>query len=126
MYVVRSSRIVFFDIDDTLVIWDWKPINPDGVGLVSINNPDGACSELVMPHNRHIQLLRQFKARGHTVVVWSQGGHAWAESVCKTLGIDDLPTEAFMRAPIYLDPMNPLKDKRWGIEEEHDLETEDN
>ena len=122
-----------FDVDDTLVIWDWKAINPDGIGLVSIHNPDGACSELVMPHSRHIKLLSQFKARGHTVVVWSQGGHAWAESVCKTLGIDhmvdicmdkpnwyvdDLPAEAFMRAPIYLDPINPLKDKRWGIVDE--------
>ena len=139
MQVIDSSRIIMFDVDDTLVIWDWKDLNPDGIGLVSIENPDAKCSELVMPHNRHIQLLRQFKARGHTVVVWSQGGHAWAASVCRTLGIDhmvdlvmdkpswyvdDLPCEAFMKLPIYLHPTNPLKDKRWGTKEEHDLESE--
>jgi predicted HAD superfamily phosphohydrolase YqeG len=130
--VIKSSRIVFFDVDDTLVMWDWKSIDPEGNGLISINNPEANCSELVLPHNRHIQLLKQFKARGHTVVVWSQGGHAWAESVCKTLGItnlvdicmdkpnwyvDDLPAQAFMGSPVYLDPMNPLKDKRWNGEE---------
>lgn len=145
MQVIRSSRIVMFDVDDTLVIWDWKSINSDGIGLVEITNPDGNCSELVMPHNRHIQLLRQFKARGHTVVVWSQGGHAWAESVCKTLGIDslvdicmdkpnwyvdDLPAEAFMRSPVYLDPLDKSKDKTsWIIEEKvmhYDNEPKDN
>lgn len=136
MQVVRSSRIVMFDVDDTLVIWDWKELDPEGTNLVSISNPDGKCTELVMPHNRHITLMRQFKARGHTVVVWSQGGWAWAESVVKTLGIedlvdivmdkpnwyvDDLPAEAFMKKPVFLDPMNPLKDKRWGFEEDEDL-----
>jgi hypothetical protein len=123
------------DVDDTLVIWDWKPFDPEGTNLVSIANPEANCSELVMPHDRHIQLIRQFKARGHTIVVWSQGGWAWAESVVKTLGIenlvdlvmdkpnwyiDDLPSEAFMRLPIYLHPTDPTKDKRWGIPNEEE------
>jgi len=133
--VIRSSRIVMIDVDDTLVIWDWKPFDPHGENLISIENPEAKCAELVMPHSRHIQLLRQFKARGHTVVVWSQGGFAWAESVVKALGIenlvdfvmdkpnwyiDDLPAEAFMRLPIYLHPTDPDKDKRWGIPENND------
>jgi hypothetical protein len=114
-------------------MWDWKSFDPEGKNLISIHNPEANCSELVMPHERHIQLIRQFKARGHTIVVWSQGGWSWAESVVKTLGIenlvdivmdkpnwyiDDLPAEAFMRLPIYLHPTNPDKDKRWGIPEE--------
>lgn len=130
MKVIRATRSVFFDVDDTLVIWDWKAVNPSGVGLISIVNPDGACSELVLPHLRHIELMRRFKARGHTVVVWSQGGHEWAESVCKTLGIenlvdlvmdkpnwyvDDLHATAWMKAPIFLDINDPAKDSRWGI-----------
>lgn len=133
MQVIKSSRIVMFDVDDTLVIWDWKSVNPDGNGLVYIRNPDGNCEELVMPHERHITLMRQFKARGHTVVVWSQGGHAWAESVCKVLGIesivdivmdkpswyvDDLPSSAFMKSPIYLDPFDKAKDQTsWVVDD---------
>lgn len=117
-----------FDVDDTLVIWDWRSVDPEGKGLVAIKN--GNCIEHVLPHYRHIELMRQFKARGHTVVVWSQGGHEWTAEVCKVLGIesivdlvmdkpnwyvDDLHANAWMKAPIYLDPLDPKKDSRWGI-----------
>lgn len=135
MQVIKTHRVIFVDVDDTLVIWDWKEFDPEGKTLVSIENPEANCTELVMPHNRHVQLIRQFKARGHTIVVWSQGGWSWAESVVKTLGIenlvdfvmdkpnwyiDDLPAEAFMRLPIYLHPTDKTKDKRWGIPDEED------
>ena len=130
MKVIRATRSVFFDVDDTLVIWDWKSITPEGNGLISIVDPNSGVSELVYPHLRHIELMRQFKARGHTVVVWSQGGHEWAEAVCKALGIevlvdlvmdkpnwyvDDLHATAWMKAPIFLDPLDPAKDSRWGV-----------
>lgn len=134
MKVVRATRSVWFDVDDTLVIWDWKSINPEGIGLVYVVDPNSGVSERVMPHYRHIELMRQFKARGHTVMVWSQGGHEWAEAVCKTLGIemlvdyvmdkpnwyvDDLHATAWMKAPIYLDPTDPTKDVRsMGLPEE--------
>lgn len=136
MKTIRATRSVFFDVDDTLVIWDWKALNPEGIGLISIRDPNSGCSELVMPHDRHVQLMRQFKARGHTVVVWSQGGHEWAEAVCKALGIenlvdyvmdkpnwyvDDLHVNAWMKAPVYLHPSDPKKDKRWGTEDEDDI-----
>lgn len=140
MKVIKSTRSVFFDVDDTLVIWDWQSIVPDGNGLISITDPNDRVSVLVYPHNRHIELMKQFKARGHEIFVWSQGGHEWAEAVVLALGIthmvdyvldkpnwyvDDLNATAWMKAPIYLDPMNPSKDKRWGIQEEYDLESED-
>ena len=139
MKTIKATRLVCFDVDDTLVMWDWRAIDPEGKGLVSVVDPNGGCSELVLPHFRHIELMRQFKARGHTVVVWSQGGHEWAEAVCKVLGIenivdivmdkpnwyvDDLSAGAWMKAPIFLDPIDPSKDSRWGnIQEE--LKNED-
>lgn len=134
MKVIQSSRIVYVDVDDTLVIWDWKAIDPDGNNLIAVKDKGSGHTEYVMPHNRHIALMKQFKARGHTVVVWSQGGWAWAESVVRTLKlenivdvvidkpnwyIDDLPASAYMARNIYLDPMNPLKDKSaWVVEED--------
>lgn len=140
MKTIKATRLVTFDVDDTLVIWDWKSIVPDGNGLVSITDPNNSVAVLVYPHNRHIELMKQFKARGHTVIVWSQGGHEWAEAVCKALGIegmvdyvmdkpnwyvDDLPSSAWMKDPVYLDPMNPAKDKRWGIKEDVELATDE-
>jgi FMN phosphatase YigB (HAD superfamily) len=132
MKTIRATRSVFFDVDDTLVIWDWKSVNPEGKGLVTIKDPNSGVAELVHPHLRHIELMRQFKARGHTVFVWSQGGHEWAEATCKALGIenlvdfvldkpnwyvDDLPVGAWMKSPIYLDVNDPSKDSRWQLPE---------
>src|SRR5665213_647067 len=106
MHVVKSSRLVMFDVDDTLVIWDWKAINPEGIGLISIVDPNDSVAVLVQPHNRHIELMKQFKARGHTVVVWSQGGHAWAEAVCKTLGIENMVDFVMDKPNWYVDDLH--------------------
>lgn len=130
MQTIHSTRNVYFDVDDTLVIWDWKEIDPSGTGLIAITNPDNpAVTEYVLPHFRHIELLRQFSVRGHTVWVWSQGGAAWADAVCRALGlenvvnyavdkpnwyVDDLHANAWMKSPIYLHPNDPTKDSRWG------------
>lgn len=141
MRVHSATRSVWCDVDNTLVIWDWQEVSPDGVGCIDITDPSDKVSVRVYVHNRHVELLKQFKARGHTVWVWSQGGSAWAAAVCTALGlenivdevvdkpswyIDDLPASVWMKAPIYLDPMNPNKDKRWGIVEDYELENEDN
>lgn len=130
MKVIKATRSVFFDVDDTLVMWDWKAHDPEGKGLVAIKDANSGVFEHVLPHFRHIELMKQFKARGHTVYVWSQGGHEWAAEVCRVLGIehmvdyvldkpnwyvDDLNVNAWMKAPIYLDPSDPKKDSRWGI-----------
>ena len=135
MQVIKSNRIVYFDVDDTLILWDWKELGIEDVaGLVAVVDENSGVAEYGLPHHRHIHLMRQFKARGHTVVVWSQGGWNWAERAVKALGIenlvdviidkpnwyvDDLHANAYMERPVYLDPMNPLKDKRaWRIDDE--------
>jgi hypothetical protein len=51
--------------------------------------------------------MRQFKARGHYVVVWSQGGYAWAEAVCKTLGIESLVDEVKTKPKWCIDDLAP-------------------
>lgn len=133
MHVIQSHKRVNFDVDETLVIWDWRPVSPDGVGLIDIVDPISGHIEVVLPHQQHITLLKQFKARGHTVMVWSQGGWAWAESVVKALGIedlvdyvdskpdwyvDDLPASAFMGTNIYKHPTDKSQDKScWVVEE---------
>lgn len=133
MKVINSTRIVYCDTDETLILWEWKDYTEDISKLVAITDPDSGVSVYGLPHQRHIALLEQFKARGHTVVVWSQGGAEWAERAVKVLCIehlvdiviskpswyiDDLHAHAFMENPIYLDPMNPLKDKRgWEVED---------
>jgi hypothetical protein len=129
MQVIKSHKTVFFDIDETLVLFDWEGTDKyiGGEVLVSITDPATNVSVLALPHKRHIDLMRQFKARGHTVIVWSAGGYDWAHRAVVALGIesmvdvvmskpdwyvDDKPACAYMKTPIYLHPINPLKDER--------------
>lgn len=116
MKVVRNESNVFFDVDDTLVMWE-----PVGEGpAITIPCPHSTDSYYMLsPHEAHIKLLKNHKARGSHITVWSQSGYAWAEAVVKALGledyvdqvmtkprahIDDLPCTEWMGERIYLSP----------------------
>ena len=123
MKVYESENIVCFDVDDTLVIWN---VPPGEEGNTRVFDNFGF-KEKLLPHRAHIKLLKQFKARGQFVIVWSQGGHQWASEVVKYLElteyvdlimakpkwiVDDLPASAWTKRT-YLDLEGnkmPLKD----------------
>ncbi len=85
MKVIENEMLVYCDCDDTLVLWF---TNCDPNEKVDIPCPyDGKLLSL-KPHKRHIQLLKDYKARGATVIVWSAAGYKWAESVTKALGLE--------------------------------------
>lgn len=114
MKVIRNETVATFDIDDTLVLWNH--FDKENKGQHFIDPHDGT-KHLLVPHWRHIKLLKDFKSRGYTVIVWSGGGYEWAETVVKTLGlekyvdicmtkvskfIDDLQAEEVLGSRIYL------------------------
>ena len=127
MHVVESSKIIYCDVDDTLIIWDFADEAYDPKDLITVTDAASGTSKAVLPHKRHINLLREFKTRGHTVVVWSQGGWEWAKAAVIALHledivdlvvakpdwfIDDLPAKAFMGKNVYLHPSDPSKDNK--------------
>lgn len=88
MKVARSEHTICFDVDDTLIMWD-SNFNMPEEGDVEIQCPwDGQIS-FHRPHTRHIEFLKKQYTKGYTVIVWSAGGAKWAETVVKTLGIED-------------------------------------
>lgn len=102
-----DKNTVFFDVDDTLVLWTV----PAGKEEEALRFQDATGIVLALPHKRHIEAIREHKARGHFVVVWSQGGADWAEEVVKVLQLthlvdvvmckpswfyDDIPSSLFM------------------------------
>lgn len=103
MNVTRNDNVVYFDVDDTLVMWSWAAEFNDQV--ITFDNWGHAVQ--LVPHKKHIELMRQFKARGHYVIVWSQGGYAWAEAVCKTLGIEHLVDEVKTKPKWIIDDLSP-------------------
>jgi len=82
MQVIGDKPLVCFDVDDTLVF-------SDSLGGAWIGQTVIIGGRNWRVHWKHVQLLLDFKARGHTVVVWSQGGSKWAREVVQALNLED-------------------------------------
>lgn len=77
-FKLPEKPTVFFDVDSTLV-FAATDLPQDYTGqfhwIVFINEQD------FYVHHIHVNKIKEFKARGHNVVVWSAGGSDWAEQV---------------------------------------------
>ena len=82
MIKIEDKNMAYFDVDDTLVKWECCVQEKVKYGIAI----DGEC---LVPHRKHVEALKRHKARGHTIVVWSQGGSDWAELVIKTLHLEE-------------------------------------
>lgn len=114
MLVNKNEQVIFVDCDDTLVMWKKAK---KGEKVIAFTDPYDATQHYVVPHIPHIKILKDRKARGATIIVWSQSGWAWAEAIVKALDIgqsvdmvmskpvayiDDKPVEEWMAERIYL------------------------
>lgn len=114
MIRLSEKPTVFFDVDATLV-FSWSELN-DQQKSQMMEVVLGGLSFYV--HDAHIQLMKEFDARGHNVVVWSAGGADWAAEVVNALNlepyvdvvmskpdwyVDDLSCEEFMPKRIYIE-----------------------
>jgi hypothetical protein len=114
MKITENDNIIGVDVDDTLVMMS-VPIGRNPEDCISFDYFGYKYN--LYPHRAHIELLKQFKVRGHYIIVWSQGGYQWAAAAVKALGltewvdevktkpkwiIDDMPANAWTRRT-YLD-----------------------
>lgn len=112
MLVLTDKPTSFFDVDDTLLMWD---VGEDTTDYVEITC-DGYV-QCLRPHTEHVEQIKKLKSRGHHIVIWSQGGAAWAHSAIKALKLekyvdvvmnkpswvyDDMSLLHWMPDPIYL------------------------
>ena len=116
MFISRDIDTVYFDVDDTLVMWDNDATYADPAWDSERILIDGLS---LIPHYTHIRLLKYHKARGRQIVVWSAGGSRWAQDVISALKLnqyvdviinkprwfyDDLPVEAGIGRAKYSEP----------------------
>lgn len=109
MIIVEKSQTVWFDVDDSLIMWNWP--EKDIEQVIKLEPwKDGTIIELVV-NTAMVEQLKKHSVRGHPVVVWSAGGWEWAKTVVEALNIekyvtlviekptwiyDDKPAEHFM------------------------------
>lgn len=98
--VVLKESTVFCDVDDTLVMWGKIK---RGEKAIAVTCPHGGHQEYLRPHKGHIKILKDRKARGSFIVVWSAGGFAWANAVVKALGLENHVDLIMTKPHCYID-----------------------
>lgn len=100
MNIINNESIIFFDVDDTLVMWQEAKKGQKAIGITC---PYDGRQEYLLPHAGHIKILKDRKARGSVIVVWSAGGFQWAEAVVKALGLADYVDFVMSKPHAYVD-----------------------
>jgi hypothetical protein len=102
MKVIKGDDTVFFDVDDTLILWHRVPKPNDTV--VAVTCFDTTSTFVV--HQHHVDLLNYYNELGKTIVVWSQGGWEWAKAVVEALHLQ-MAVDAVMTKPTaYVDDLD--------------------
>lgn len=100
MIVLEKENIKPFDVDDTLVMHDREPCNSDTVMIV---DPYSSFKVFLAKNHPMIRLLKEEKARGGTIVVWSRGGYAWAKAVVEALELEPYVDLIMSKPMVYFD-----------------------
>lgn len=100
--IIKNEQNIYFDVDDTLVIWGKVP---KGKKAIAITDPYDGTQHYLMPHAGHIKVLKDRKARGATIHVWSSAGWRWAEVVVKALGIEKHVDFVLSKPIMYVDDL---------------------
>lgn len=100
MKVIKNEQLVMIDCDDTLVMWGSE--NQD-YRIVNITDPYDGKPVTLRAHAGHIKVLKDRKARGSFIVVWSAGGYMWAEAVVKALGLEEYVDIVSSKPFMYID-----------------------
>jgi hypothetical protein len=83
MKVIKNSKVVFCDVDDTLI----KPFPEDyeeGIKEVDFFGP-----YKFAPIESNIDAVKQLKVHGYEIYVWSHSGAELASKIIKELGLED-------------------------------------
>lgn len=102
---MEDKRCVYFDCDQTLIDWvgDGPRDSRKEYGEMVLQ-----CGEFwftVSAINVHVNLMKEFKAVGWQVVVWSAGGADHAERVIKLLKMEEYVDLIVSKPQVYVDDL---------------------
>ena len=100
MKVIENEQLIMIDVDDTLVMWGSENID---YKRVLVEDPYDNKTVELRAHAGHIKVLKDRKARGAFIVVWSAGGYKWAEAVVKALQLESYVDIIASKPFMYID-----------------------
>lgn len=110
--ILDSDNPIYFDVDETLIFWKTDQ-DPNDV-VIKIVNPYQSFKYIeVVPHLRNIEMLKDNKGKGRSVIVWSAGGVFWAKNVVEALNIQSYVDLILPKPVMYADDTD-MKD--WGCQ----------
>lgn len=78
-----------------------------GIPTVKIVNPYNGSEKTFVVHQEHLNLLKDHKARGFKVTIWSNNGAKYAYAVGEALGIQDYVEWASAKPTKCCDDLTP-------------------
>lgn len=101
MNIINNERVTCYDVDETLIIHTKNDARLNNTPYIE----DKRINEkfYYKPYTEHIQLLKQMKARGQFIIVWSAGGYEWARMVIEELGLQDYVDLIMTKPSAYVD-----------------------
>lgn len=106
MIKLNCNQATFFDVDDTLILWNPTVEQKLKYGVINYVDLAGIEVEFV-PYFPHIEQLKKHAVRGHTIVVWSAGGSHWAALAVKLLKLEEYVSVAMAKPTWFYDDKNP-------------------
>lgn len=115
MKKLTNEYIVAFDCDGTIIKAFTEATDEEKAkyARTTIKTPWGECEFLVLHHV--VESIKRHHMQGHYVRIWSAGGANWAETIIKSLQLeeyvdevgsknrwyyDDLPADSWMQRTI--------------------------
>ena len=83
-----TTPYLYSDVDETLVCWPKRPLKSR---KTAVKVKFLGTTYYLIPHLKNIETLKQAKANGNKIVVWSAGGDKWATEVIKALKLTHIP-----------------------------------
>jgi hypothetical protein len=102
------NKVVYFDVDETLILWNVKLATELNLNTIFIDGIEFGV------HHIHVKKLIQHNKNGDEVNIWSAGGTGWAKKVIKYLELESYVTHVLSKPDFYYDdiPMQKFSSKR--------------
>jgi hypothetical protein len=103
--VIENDRTVYIDCDDTLVMWP-KDYKKKKKGRVKCIDHYNKTVNYLIPHKKHINLLKAYKGRGFFCVAWTAAGSLWFLEVIKQLKLEKYVDLVITKPEKYVDDLD--------------------